>query len=163
MNFYCKQSPQIVSCDHCPFWSILNFNSPMFLFFICKVCKRWSSLTRPVTLAFCDSCENLIACHLIIHHFLSLWNKPDLRGTIFYGWPDNKSVASFLFSLLVCCSGDNSPTLNSLRRFYVLSVVSIVSPCIDVACHVNMHFGVSTGENKEALFHNICICIIFLS
>lgn len=44
------------------------------------------------------------------------------------------------FYLLVGCSWDNPPALNSQSRFYVLSIVSIVSSCIDVACHVNMHF-----------------------
>lgn len=39
----------------------------------------------------------------------------------------------------------------------MLLIVSIVSSCIDVACHVNMHFGVSAGKNKEALFHNFCV------
>lgn len=33
----------------------------------------------------------------------------------------------------------------------MLSIVSIVSPCIDVACNVNMHFGVSMGGNKDTV------------
>lgn len=48
--------------------------------------------------------------------------------------------------LLVVYSWDNFLTFNSQSRFYVLLIVSIVSSCIDVACHVNMHFGVSAGE-----------------
>lgn len=34
----------------------------------------------------------------------------------------------------------------------MLLIVSIVSSCIDVACHVNMHFGVSAGKIKRHCF-----------
>lgn len=65
--------------------------------------------------------------------------------------------------LFVDCSRGNSPALTSQSRFYVLLIVSIVSLCIDVACHVNMHFGVSAEKNKEALFHKFCHFVFFLN
>lgn len=62
--------------------------------------------------------------------------------------------------LLVGCSWDNSPALNSQSRFYVLSIVSIVSSCIDVACHVNMHFGVSAEKIKRHCFiTSVSVCL----
>lgn len=87
--------------------------------------------------------------------YLSLFKslkQPNLRGTLFYGWPGYKSVASFLFFLGWLFMGYNSLALNSQSRFYVLSIVSIVSSCIDVACHVNMHFGVSAEKIKRHCF-----------
>lgn len=42
----------------------------------------------------------------------------------------------------------------------MLSIVSIVSSCIDVACHVNMHFGVSAEKIKRHCFitsESVCL------
>lgn len=83
--------------------------------------------------------------------------QPNLRGTLFYGWPGYKSV-HFCY-LLFGGSWDKFLPLKTRSRFYMLSIVSIVSSCIDVACHVNMHFGVSAEKNKEALFHNITVSL----
>lgn len=56
------------------------------------------------------------------------------------------------------CSWDSTPPFDSPEpNLYVIDCV--VSSCIDVACHVNIHFGLSMGENKEALFHKF----LFLS
>lgn len=63
-----------------------------------------------VMLAFCGSCKKKIDCRSPDHSplFKSL-ELPNLRGTIFYGWPGNNHPALFLFSLLVCCSLDKTP------------------------------------------------------
>ena len=71
--------------------------------------------------------------------------RPNLRETLFYDWPGYKSVASFLLSRLVVHGITPLPLIpradSMCYRF-----VSIVSSCIDVACHVNMHFGVSAEK-----------------
>lgn len=43
----------------------------------------------------------------------------------------------------------------------MLSIVSIVSSCIDVACHVNMHFGVSAEKIKRHCFiTSLSVCLV---
>lgn len=70
-----------------------------------------------------------------------------------------KELLHFCY-LLVGCSWSYSPALNSQSRFYVLSIVSIVSSCVDVACHVNMHFGVSAEKIKRHCFiTSVSVCL----
>ncbi len=71
-----------------------------------------------------------------------------------------KVLLRFCYYLLIGPSWDNSPSLNSQSRFYVLLTVSIVSSCIDVACHVNMHFGVSAEKIKRHCFIiSVSVCL----
>lgn len=92
---------------------------------------------------------------MTIFFFFSRSWKWIYRGTIFFSLVIK--VKLHLSDLVWLFTALPPPAMNSQSRFYMLKIVSIVGSCIDVACHVNMHFQVSAEKNKEALFHIYCV------
>lgn len=136
-----------------------------------------SASFSPTTKSFCKSFRSsLLVVHLRLNmlvdfgsgssaasdghcRFLALGNVP-VWAELFLWLVWWSNVAQFLFSLLEFFFFFWEKLLLDFQsRLYMLSIVSIVRSCIDVACRVNKHFGVMREKNnKKALFHNFCVC-----